>query len=48
MLGRIIAYNSKKMTRQVNKKFRKFEVDCIKMNRDKIGTQTCYIATSMY
>ena len=31
---------------QVNKKFRKFEVqyrDCIKMIRDKIGTQTCYV-----
>ena len=30
---------------QVNKKFRKFEMkyrDCIKRNRDKIGTQTCY------
>ena len=26
-----------------NDKYRKFEVNCIKMNRDKIGTQTCYI-----
>ena len=41
MLGRIIAYNSENDKRQVNKKIWSVIRDCIKMNRDKIGTQTC-------
>ena len=46
MLGRIISYN-RNDKRQVNKNLGNMKCnnnrDCIKVNRDKIGTQTCYI-----
>ena len=44
-----VRHKEGRLSTQVNKKFRKFERDCIKRKGDKIGTQTCYdLSTKHY